>query len=333
MTSVSVVITCYNLGAYLEEALHSALAQTYPEVEVLVVDDGSTDPATVAVLDRLPAHPRLRVLRTPNQGVARARNYGFAQARGEYILPLDADDRIHPEYVARAAAVLDACPEVGFVGCHYRLFGERQGEYRPQGYHLPDLLVENVVPIASLLRRRCWQETGGYCPELNSIEDWDLWIGIVERGYRGAVLPEILFEYRVRPNSNLSLVRDPDVYQRRMALLYERHRALFDRHVYEVLRGKDRQYAILHQHMQWLEQQVFNWERVAREQQQALEALSRRGAVGRWPVWRERQLARWRRIAAEQPTWVGRAQVVLRSLQRIARERARLAVRRLMSRL
>jgi glycosyltransferase involved in cell wall biosynthesis len=320
MTSVSIVITCYNLGEYLEEAIQSALDQTYPNVEVLVVDDGSTDQRTIEVLDRLQSHPRLRILRTPNQGVARARNLGFSEARGEYILPLDADDRIKPEYVARAAEVLDRQPLVGFVGCHYRIFGEREGTCTPDDYRLPNLLVENVVPIASVIRRSCWEEVGGYCPELNSIEDWDLWIGILGRDHAGFVLPEILFEYRVRPHSNLSLARDPEVYQQRMSLLYTRHWKVFDRYKREVLIGKDRQFAILHSHTQWLDQQARNWERVAQERQRAIDALtSGTSLLPRWIIWREHQRTRWRRIEAESPTHQGRIVALIRGLQRVAR--------------
>jgi len=266
MPTVSVIVTCYNLGIYLPEALESALGQTYPHIEVVLVDDGSTDLATIAMLDTLPAHPRLRMLRTPNQGVARARNYGIEHSTGMYILPLDADDRILPTYVEQAVAILDQQPDVGFVGCHYRIFGERTGECRPPAYQLPDMLVENVVPIASVYRRECWQAVGGYCPELNSIEDWDLWIGILERSYEGVVLPEIFFEYRVRPNSNLSHIRNPDVYEGRMRLLYQRHELLYTQHQFDVLALKDRQFAQMHSYAMWQEQQAKNWEQVAHTQ-------------------------------------------------------------------
>src|SRR5689334_3267009 len=131
MPKVSIIITCYNLGAYLEEALDSALNQTYPDFEVLLIDDGSTDSETIVLLERLPQHPRLRVMRTANQGVARARNYAISNTTSDYILPLDADDRIMPTYLAHAVQILDQCSEVGFVGCHYRTFGERQDEYKP----------------------------------------------------------------------------------------------------------------------------------------------------------------------------------------------------------
>lgn len=227
--SASIIITCYNLGAFLEEALQSALAQQHTDFEVVLIDDGSTDPQTLALLDSLPPHPRLRVLRTANQGVARARNHAISAAHGRYLLPLDADDRIHPSYLAQATAILDAHPAVGFVGCHYRIFGEWQGQTMPTSYRLPDMLIENAVPIASVYRRECWEAVGGYCPELNSIEDWDLWLGMLGKGYQGVVLPQFLFEYRIRPGSNLSHMRQATIYRARMQLLYQRHRQLVAR--------------------------------------------------------------------------------------------------------
>jgi glycosyltransferase involved in cell wall biosynthesis len=322
MPKVSIVITCYNLGEYLEEALSSALAQTYPDFEVLLVDDGSTDPATIALLDRLPAHPRLRVLRTANQRLARARNYGIAQAHGVYILPLDADDRILPTYLAHAARILDERPEVGFVGCHYRTFGQSQTEYTPGKFCLPDLLVENVVPITSVFRRACWEQINGYCLDLNGIEDWDLWIGILKHGYTGVVLRDIFFEYRIRPNSLMSQVRQPEIYQQRLAVLYERHRELFDRYTYDVLTGKDLQFARLHSYAMWLDQQVRSWEQVAQERLVLIETLDRRAAqIEQKRLWWRRQANRWQRIMAENDTLTGRMRALTQGMYRVAMRR------------
>lgn len=319
---VSIVITCYNLGAFVHEALESALGQTFPDLEVVLVDDGSTDAATINTLDELPPHPRLRVLRTANQGVARARNYGIRQTSGTYILPLDADDRILPSYVERAVAILDSDPGIGFVGCHYRIFGDRQGECRPEAYAIPELLVENVVPIASVFRRSCWEEVGGYCPDLNSIEDWDLWIGTLERGYRGEVIPEILFEYRVRPNSNLSHIRDADLYQQRMKLLYGRHKALYDRHTDDVLLGKDRQFANLLEYVAWLEQQARNWERLANERQDLLAMLgaSAQRTMNRRAWWRA-QIERVQQVVSNEPTIPRAFLAVTQGAWRVARRK------------
>jgi glycosyltransferase involved in cell wall biosynthesis len=319
-STASIIITCYNLGAYLAEALESALSQTYPETEVLLVDDGSTDPATIAALDSIAPHPRLRVLRTPNQGVAHARNYGIRQALGDYILPLDADDRILPTYLEQAVAILDKNPEIGFVGSHYRIFGAREGEARPTAYQIPDMLVENVVPIASVYRRACWEDVGGYCADV-AFEDWDLWLSFLGRGFRGHVIPEILFEYRVRPGSRQATNQEPDSYIETLQSIYRRHHALYERYRADVLALKDRQFAYLLAHSTWLASQVRNWEIEAAVQKRDAEQL--RQALGRigWAVsWYSRQIARWRQITTDHPTRIAQIRAVsgklLRYLQR-----------------
>jgi glycosyltransferase involved in cell wall biosynthesis len=330
MTRVSIIITCYNLGEYLPEALQSALAQTHPDLEVVLIDDGSTDPATIRVLDGLAPHPRLRVFRTANQGVARARNYGITQATGDYILPLDADDRIHADYAARAAAILDANPDVAFVGCHYRTFDLRQVEYRPAAYRLPEMLVENVVPISSMFRRSAWDEAGGYCPELNSIEDWDLWICMLERGWRGEVIPEILFEYRVRPNSNLSHIRKPEVYQQRMQLLYARHAGLFEQYRAEVLRLKDLQFAHQIAYAHWLEEQCREWQKVAEERLALIGQHN--SARERHRAWWLMQIRRVQRVLDAHPDPVSRARALTAGGWRVLRRRLMPYMRRITAR-
>ncbi len=99
LPKVSVIIPCYNQGAYVKESVDSVLAQTFQDFEILIVDDGSTDAETVGIL-KDNAWPKTRVIRTENQGLAAARNNGIQEARGVYILPLDADDRIGPDYLA-----------------------------------------------------------------------------------------------------------------------------------------------------------------------------------------------------------------------------------------
>lgn len=322
MPQCSILITCFNLGAFIEEALESAFAQTHPDFEIVLIDDGSSDAATIAVLNQLPAHPQMRVLRTENQGVARARNFGILHATGKYILPLDADDRILPTYLARATAVLDAQPEVGFVGCHYRSFGERSTECRPRAYRFPEMLIENVVPVASLYRRECWETTGGYCPELNSIEDWDLWLGFLDSGWQGVVIPEILFEYRVRANSNISHLRKPEIYVERLNLLYQRHEELYIQYMDEILRGKNRQFAELHSWAMYLDEQARNWEKVAIERLSVIDSLnSKSGRKERWRYWRKRQGERWNRIRTTKATKSERVFFIIDGIQRVVQRR------------
>src|ERR1700736_2112376 len=111
---VSVVIPCFNLGEYVDEAVDSVLCQTLQDLEIVIVNDGSTDPHTNAKLAGY-SKPRTRVIQTENQGLAAARNVGIADSRGDYILPLDADDRIAPTFLEKTAAVLDQHPEIGIV--------------------------------------------------------------------------------------------------------------------------------------------------------------------------------------------------------------------------
>jgi glycosyltransferase involved in cell wall biosynthesis len=332
MPKVSIIITCYNLGIYLEEALKSALAQTFADCEVLLVDDGSTDQATIEVLNKLPSDPRLHILRIPNQGVAQARNHGIELASGQYILPLDADDRILPDYLGRAVRILDQRIEVGFVGCYYRTFGEREAEYTPKAYQLPDILVENTIPISSVFRRECWQQIGGYCPDLNGMEDWDLWLGILGLGYVGAIVPKILFEYRIRQNSNIAQIRDPEVYRQRLQLLYQRHKQLYADHIYGVLSCKDHLFARQLAYNYWLEQQWHIWEDIAHQRAMVIDAgRIEADSIHRVSVWQQLQNERWQRITAENPRASARFLALVRGAWRVLNRQLRKLVPRLMS--
>lgn len=200
MTPTSVIIPCFDLGEFLGEAVDSVLAQTRPPEELIVVDDGSTDERTLDVLNDLRGRGVL-VFRTPNRGAPSARNYGIERARGENILCLDADDILMPEYLERTVARMDASADVGIVAAHVEFFGKVTGTWRPHSHSLPTMLWKNCLPSASLFRRACWAEAGGYTPELEACHDWDLWLSIVERGWKWDVVEELLYRYRRREGS------------------------------------------------------------------------------------------------------------------------------------
>lgn len=194
---VSIVIPCYNAGPELEEAVRSALQQTYPAIEVVIVDDGSTNPLTMEML-RNPQWPRARVFHKKNGGPASARNMAIQHAQGQYILPLDADDRIDPTYVEKAVAILEAEPDVGIVYCKAMKFGAEVGPWALPPYTLRELVIDNVIFVSSLFRRDDWERVGGFSESLKlGIEDYDFWVKIValERGVRQ--IDEHLFHYRV----------------------------------------------------------------------------------------------------------------------------------------
>lgn len=199
---VSVIIPCYNLGAYLDEAVESVLAQTCQDFEIIIVDDGSTDPATQALLADY-RRPKTCVIRIAHAGVSEARNVAIAHSTGAYLCALDADDRLEPTYLEKAARALDEDPSITFVSCWARLFGDEAWDWTPERCDLPALLCEDTVCTAALARRDAVLAVGGFDTQIpiQGAEDWELWLTLVERGYRGVILREVLFNYRRRPGS------------------------------------------------------------------------------------------------------------------------------------
>lgn len=239
---ISVLIPCHNLGAYLDEAVDSVLAQTYRDFEILIVDDGSTDAATREMLADY-QRPQTTVFRTENRGLAAARNFLIARARGEFISALDADDRYHPQFLARTVARLGAEPELTFVSCWLEIFGEETREWRQERCDLVALLAECTVATPALVRRAAVVAAGGYDENMPAMgdEDWDLWLTLVERGGRGVILPEVLFHYRRRAGSMFTACNTGAARQKLMDYMVAKHAASYDRHLEEVLAFHDAQ--------------------------------------------------------------------------------------------
>jgi glycosyltransferase involved in cell wall biosynthesis len=198
---VSVIIPCYNAGEHLDEAVQSALAQTWQNLEIVIVDDGSTDPSTLDLLKQA-RWPRTRIFHQQNAGPAAARNHAVREADGRYILPLDADDTIEPTYVEKAATVLDARPDVGCVYCKASKFGAERGPWNLPAYTLRELVIDNVIFVTSLYRRADWECVGGYNEKLrHGVEDYDFWVKIVHLGREVVQLEDCLFNYRIQERS------------------------------------------------------------------------------------------------------------------------------------
>ncbi|MEI6970000.1 MAG: glycosyltransferase family A protein [bacterium] len=230
---VSVIVTCYNLGAYLEECLESAMKSTCSDFEVIVVDDGSTDPETVKTVARLEklysGDDRVRFIRQSNKGVSAARNTGIAQARGECILPLDADNRIRPQYLTRAVQVMTDDPSIGVVYAWAERFGIRTGAWEFPPFDRQKMLLCNCVESCSAFRKRVWVDNNGYDESRfrEGYEDWDFWLGAIEHGWRFHRIQEVLFDYRVRSNSMVSACNEPAVRQKLVTQLIEKHKTLY----------------------------------------------------------------------------------------------------------
>jgi glycosyltransferase involved in cell wall biosynthesis len=239
MVKVSVIIPCYNQGQYVDKAVDSILKQTFQDAEIIIVNDGSTDAFTVEKLTYY-QKPRTTVIHTQNQGLAAARNTGIKNAGGEYILPLDADDVMAPTFLEQAVSILEQHPEIGVVSCGIQCFGRNQKRYLPKGGDVRNFLVENNAAVASLFRKMCWEQAGGYNEHIHpGYADWNFWIDITKRGWLVQVIPEYLFLYRRRSGSMLveSNARRPSLIKE----LVQNHKDLFAQYVDEILFAKEQE--------------------------------------------------------------------------------------------
>lgn len=193
---VSVIIPCYNHGKYVDEAVQSCLMQTYNNIEIIIVNDGSTDEFTNALLHNYKKE-KTKVITTPNQGLAMARNVGIDAATGDYILPLDADDKIAPTYIEKAVNILKQKENVGIVYCRAEFFGTQTGVWDLPEYKFPDILNRNCIFCTAMFRKSDWKDVGGYKKEMiYGWEDYEFWLSLIEKGRAVYMLPEILFFYR-----------------------------------------------------------------------------------------------------------------------------------------
>jgi glycosyltransferase involved in cell wall biosynthesis len=207
-SSVSIVIPVYNPGHFLQETLQSIEAARTPSLrEVIIVDDGSTDPITLELLKDLEKSQYL-VMRQPNRGVGAARNAGIRVAQGDFILPVDDDNRIRRPYLAEGPTLLDRDQSVGVVYGDAEYFGERTGRWRVPQFDLVRLVDANFIDACALFRKRVWEDLGGYDEHMPHMgwEDWDFWLRAAIRGWRFVHLQEVTFDYRVRAGSMLTEV-------------------------------------------------------------------------------------------------------------------------------
>ena len=198
---VSIIIPCFNQGEYLEECLSSVFASSYKEVEVIVVNDGSTDD-TKYLMDELEQKITFKSIHQGNQGLAASRNVGIRASQGEFILPLDSDDKIGVTYIENALKVLLAKNEIGIVYCNAELFGEQSGKWNLPYFSLEKMLTENLIFNCAVFRRSDYDKTNGYNSNMKEgWEDWDFWLSLIELNLKVHRLDEVGFYYRIRKNS------------------------------------------------------------------------------------------------------------------------------------
>ncbi|KAB8289766.1 glycosyltransferase family 2 protein [Bifidobacterium avesanii] len=240
---VTVVITGFNQGDMLADAVESALRQSIGPASVIVVDDGSTDEDSIAVLDALGRRgdEGVRVIRQRNAGVSAARNAGIATADTTYISVLDGDDLLLPDFLNRTLAALRAAPSVVAASGWLKCFGILDCVVRPSGGTLADFLPRNCCPSACTFRRETWERCGGYDESMREgFEDWEFCLSLLETGGEGSrveVVGEPLVNYRTAPVS--SNVKSMERRTRLLGHIIERHRASYAAHVEQTVLALD----------------------------------------------------------------------------------------------
>ena len=229
---VSVVVPYFRLHDFVEDTLRSVFEQDYERLEVIVVNDGSFWPEDVRLAELASRYP-IHVLTKANAGLGSARNTGIDQARGSYVLPLDADNMIRPEFIRRCVDVLEADPAVAYVATWSQYIDENgdpldgpDAGYRPIGNAPALVMDENIAgDAAAVIRKRVFDLGHRYSTELPSYEDWQLYRELHEAGLYGRVIPEPLLLYRVREGSMLREIGMPQ----RLRLVGEMNARLIER--------------------------------------------------------------------------------------------------------
>ena len=195
---VSVIVPCYLKAQYLSQALDSVLCQTYNNWECIIVNDGSPDSTEEVALRYSAADSRIKYIVQENQGVSSARNNGIRQSNGEFVLALDADDWISPEYMEEAVSYLIQHPCVKLVYSRY----ERFNHHGSSEWVLPEysyerfILGDSIIVCSAIYRRFDFDRIGGYDESMQGYEDWDFWLRLLDKDDEVYRIDKMLFHYR-----------------------------------------------------------------------------------------------------------------------------------------
>lgn len=243
---VTVVIPCYNYGQYVEEAIDSVLNQTFDDLEVIVVDGGSTDERTIDKLKTLTKPKTTILFRDGRHLVGDNRNYGIERAKGKYICCLDADDMLKPTYLEKALFLAESYHyEIVFpwVQC----FGASNEIWSPGDTNLLTCLDGSTLPTTAVFRRDAWEKVGGYkdwgLGEEYIYEDWEFWIRILGHGYRAKSLPEPLMLYRVH-GKGLTANNRKSIDEQRKIIRDENETLFSEENIKNILRLSKKHYVV-----------------------------------------------------------------------------------------
>ncbi|MEO6149230.1 MAG: glycosyltransferase family A protein [Mucilaginibacter sp.] len=229
---VSIIIPYYNAGKYLPDAISSVqplLGRHDISCEIVICNDGSTDPYSIDVLDQLEKKDICTIIHQTNKGPAAARNTAVRNSHGKYLVFLDSDNKIRERLIEKGIDILSN-DKADVVYGNAAFFGETSKPlFTPGELHVPLLMARNYIDMCAMVRREVWETTGGFDEgEIlrKGQEDWDLWLRAIKAGYRFKYVNETLFDYRVR---GASLTNDDSLerYNRAREYIYSKHPEFF----------------------------------------------------------------------------------------------------------
>lgn len=231
---ISIIIPYYNCKDYIEETLQSIENQTYSNYEIILVNDGSDEANTTFIEKLLETKPNVKYIYQENKGVSFARNNGGFQAKGEYILFLDADDLLHKTHLQKTVDILQSNPNCKLVYTKAKFFEAQTGEWElPPYQNFQNLLNSNIIYVTALHRYSDFITLNGFDENLSTHEDWDYWIRLLKDGGEVICLDEILFSYRKRNNDNSltnHLINNPLELQKDWQKIYIKHSDVYIEH-------------------------------------------------------------------------------------------------------
>lgn len=237
---VQAVITSFNQGNMIEEAIHSLEKQTTPPAEIIVIDDGSTDTVSLKVLESL-GHNKASpipviVVRQENNVVSAARNAGIARTQTPLVLVLDGDDYLEPTYIEQVSTLLRSDAHMMAASSWMHTFGVLEAVVRPTGGPIKSFLPRNACPATHILRRSAWVCSGGYDETMRAgFEDWEFFLRLLETEEDASIgiVEQPLLAYRTAPSS--ANVKSMNKRLELMRYILEKHRASYQKNMVETL--------------------------------------------------------------------------------------------------
>ncbi len=230
---LSVVIPTYNNQATIEETLKSIVNQTFTDFEIIIVNDGSSD-RTLAIINSFSeSYTNIIVVNQNNQGPSKSRNNGAKIALGDYLVFIDADDKVEATYFQKAIKILDENPKLQLVYSDVEFFGVKNGKWKLPKFELVSFLGSNCIPIFAVLRTSVFKNLNGFDENIDFTEDWELWIRIVSN-YDSCVykIEEPLYFYRksAQKTSLTDLQHVDMINDRALFYIYKKHYNLYQKH-------------------------------------------------------------------------------------------------------